>query len=424
MTRLGTSIARIRRTPGFGKDVAVTVGLFALGAIVLSIILVNQRLIWPWEDRYIVQASFESTPGISPGNGQEVRIAGVPVGAIVGAEVDESGRPVLTLSVDPSHAPFYDNATMVLRPKSPLNEMYIEVDPGGPPGQPVGADDVIVADQTRRPIQLDEVLQHLDQRSRDAARILLSEADVALARAGTQLPDGVRSATDTVTSLQPVVDALDRRNELVRELVGSLTDVARAAGQDQDRIARLAESAQITLGALADNRTALEETIRTVPGLADQLRGTIAEVDTLTDELDPVLANISNAGTVLPDALDRVSTVVDRLDTTVDLATPVVEDLRPLVADARPLLGSARVAVDRVLTVSPRLDPVTAQAVDYLSDLQAFVYQTNSVVSTEDANGPILRGLLQVSPESLPVDNPLTGTVQDSPLIELRGGQR
>ena len=63
-----------------------------IAAVVGGVVLANQRFVPPWSDRLVFYANFAASPGVSPGNGQEVRIAGVNVGDIVGAEVDDSGQ--------------------------------------------------------------------------------------------------------------------------------------------------------------------------------------------------------------------------------------------------------------------------------------------------------------------------------------------
>jgi phospholipid/cholesterol/gamma-HCH transport system substrate-binding protein len=75
-------------------------------------------------------------------------------------------------------------------------------------------------------------------------------------------------------------------------------------------------------------------------------------------------------------------------------AKPVVDDLRPLVGDLNGTLPDLH-------EVTGRLNPITAAVLPYLNDLSAFVYQTNSLTSLHDANGGILRGLLEFTPSSL-----------------------
>lgn len=95
---------RVQSEPGLKRNVAVVVGLLVLATAVGGVVLGNQRFTPPWDDRQIINATFEGTPGISPGHGQEVRIAGVPVGEIRGVEVDDDGHARVEMAIDREQA--------------------------------------------------------------------------------------------------------------------------------------------------------------------------------------------------------------------------------------------------------------------------------------------------------------------------------
>ena len=56
-------------------------------------------------------------------------IAGVEVGLVGGVEL-EHGRAVVTMDIDKQYAPIYRDATVLLRPRTPLKDMYLALDPG------------------------------------------------------------------------------------------------------------------------------------------------------------------------------------------------------------------------------------------------------------------------------------------------------
>jgi phospholipid/cholesterol/gamma-HCH transport system substrate-binding protein len=394
--------SRVRTVPGLGRDVTALVLLVALGLTVGGYILVNQRVHWPWTDEFVFSADFRAAPGISPGNGQEVRIAGVSVGDIRTAEVSNDGRARLTMSIEPGYT-VYDNARLVLRPKSPLNEMYIELNPGGKPGRALRDGQVLPVARSANPVQIDEVLQHLDSRSRAALTSLLGEADAALASAPEGLPAGLRAANGTLVDLEPVVSALQTRRQTIRDLVTALARISSAVGGDDERLARLATSMQQTLTTVAARNDELEATLRELPGVTGELRRATGSVQELSDQLDPTLDDLRRASATLPDSLDRLTGTVDRLESTVEAARPVVRTARPVVADLRPLVRDANGALTDIRAVSRRLDLVTAALLPYLTDLQAFVNNTRSVGSVEDANGGIVRGLFLFAPSSVPL---------------------
>lgn len=406
--RLANAWDHLRSVPGLGRDVAVITAVLGFCSVFGLVYVSRQNVIWPWEDRYVVVAEFAEAPAVSPGNGQEVRVAGVPVGQITSASVTPEGFARLELSIDPDKLDtIYENASMLMRPKNPLNDMYIEVSPGGPPAAPVEDGGTIRATSTAAPVQVDAVLQHLDVRERRALGALFAEADVAMARASDTLPGGIGAVDGTLQDLQPVVTALQERRDAIRELVATLGAVAAAVGEDDARLGRLADDAARTLAVLEAQDPALEATLSELPGLTRTLDGALSSVDGLVGEVNPVLDSVERSADEMISAFERLGPTLERLGGTVDQARPVVTAARPLLADLRPLVTDAGAALGDLASFTPRLDPVTASVVDYLPDLQAFVYNTSSVTSTEDANGPILRGLFQFSPESAPFDSPL-----------------
>jgi phospholipid/cholesterol/gamma-HCH transport system substrate-binding protein len=398
--RLRNTWSRIRSTKGLGRDLGIVAGLIVVSSAVGVYILGHQRISFPWNNRVAYLADFEEAPGVTPGQGQEVRIAGVPVGEITAADVTRSGRARLTLSLEPRYATVYRNARAWLRPKSPLNEMYVLLDPGGKPASRLKAGTVIPLAETARPIQMDEVLAHLDDKAREAGGIALAEADAALARPGN-IPPGLRATDTALVALRPVMEALDTRRERIARLVTALADIATAAGADDVRLAQVLDSARETLDALADRDAELDATLAQLPAFAAEVRNASTQVAALSGQLDPTLDGIKAASDRLPGALAGLSSVTDRLGRTVDLAGPLVAEARPLVGDLRPLLAASRPALADTVAWSGRLDPVTANLVDHLPDLQAFVYRGNSVFSLSDVNGPILRGLVVQGPETL-----------------------
>ncbi len=393
---------RIGSEPGLKRNVLALVGLITLAGISGGIILTHQRLSPPWENKFTFYATFAGTPGVSPGHGQEVRIAGVAAGEIVSADVDNAGHARLKLSIDPQYQ-VYDNARVVLRPKSPLNEMYVELNLGSPSGKRLAKGGTLLLASSQRPIQIDEALGHLDDNARSALTALLEESDAALASAPQDLPAGL-SATDTVvTRLKPVLTSLQTRRDTIQRLVTALSEISTAVGGDDGRLRTLADSLQTTLGAVGEHSSAADSALAQLPDLTNQLKLATEAVQSLSGELDPTLDNLKNASSSLPSSLTRLDATLGQLDKTLDQLGPVVQKAAPVVTDLRPYVRQLDVALPDLAASTARLDPVTASLVSYLPDLGGFILNTRSMTSLADANGGILRALLQVTPSSLPI---------------------
>jgi phospholipid/cholesterol/gamma-HCH transport system substrate-binding protein len=392
---LAAHLERLRTIPGLRRDVTALVGLIIVGLISTMVIKAYLGGTAPWADHTIVRAEFAQVPGLNPKSQNAVTMAGVKVGTVTAAQATARGTAIITMNIDGDHK-IYRNARAVLRPKNPLNEMQIEVNPGTSAGKPLPKGGLIPLAQTARPVQADEILSHLDARSQVAMTDLLLESDVALARAPQNLPTGLAATTDTLDAAQPIVKALQTRRAKIAELVTALSNISMATGKNDTRITHLADSTQKTLAVLSGGDAALRSSLKQLPGLTGEVRKALTSTQSLTTQLDPTLDDLKKASTDLPPALKRFQSTTGNLGKTVTAARPVLARARPVIADLRPTVADANTSLGSIRQVSSKLDGDTATVMTYLTDIRAFIYNTTSVFGAGDANGGIIRGHLLV----------------------------
>lgn len=391
---------RARSEPGLGRNLLWILALIAVGAVFAGYFLSHERFNPPWESKYTVFADFKEAVGVSPGNGQEVRLAGVEVGDIRSAALDSNGTAKLELRIDDKY-PLYANARALLRPKSPLNDMYVELSQGTPSAGRLKPGSTIPVSQTVSPIAVDEVLAHLDVNAQAALTTLLSESDAALVNAPADLPAGLNATTAVVTDLKPVMTQLATRRATLAKLVNALADVASATGSNDARLQRLADSLTNALATVAHRNTQLDSALQQLPDLSAKLRTASGSVELLASQLDPTLKDLQQASGTLPGALNRLGSSMGRLGPWLDHAKPVVSAAVPVLANLRPFIPNLGSIAQDLRPLSVDAQALTATAVPRLDDVAAFVYNTNSVASLHDPNRGILRGLFAISPQSL-----------------------
>ncbi|WP_110207802.1 MlaD family protein [Nocardioides daejeonensis] len=413
-SRFGAAIERMRTVPGLGRDVTALVVMIALGLVATVLIKAQLGGSTPWADTTVVRAEVAEIPGLNPNSQNSVTIAGVKVGTVTEAEATDRGTALVTLVLEGNYQ-VHQDARVVLRPKNALNEMQVELNPGTSKAPRLAERGVIPLNQTERPVQADEVLEHLDERSQLALTDLLLESDVALARAPQHLPKGLDATSDTLGTLRPVVEELRGRRAKIADLVSALSTISTAVGKNDERITRLASSTSTTLATLAGSDDQLRATLRSLPGFTGELRNAMRGTRQLTAQLDPTLDGLHAASGELPRALKRLQSTVTSLDETVVAARPALDRAVPVVRDLRPLVNDVRSAMGPLANIGGRLDQDTQTVMTYLTAIKAFVYNTSSVFGAGDANGSIIRGHLMV---------PLPGAgVLPNRIDQGRGGQ-
>lgn len=380
-----------RSTPQLGRNLVLllvtAVGIAASSLWVLSQMSVSS----PFQERFQFSAEFDEAPAINPEARQKVTIAGVEVGTVEDWHTTADGSAVIDLSID-SEYQVHEDARVVVRTVNPLNAMFIEINPGTPGTPMLEKGATIPSSSTESPIQADAVLKHLDENQQQALTSILLESDAALARGPRDLPAGLRGTTETLVDLKPVVEQLQLRRARIEKLVTAMAAISSAVGENNDRATRLVGATGKTLDVLGDNSDDLRSTLRQLPSLSTGLRDALTSTQELTGELDPTLSDLDAAADDLPAALKKLSATAEELESVARIGRPVVAKARPIVADLRPLVGDLDVALRDARPITRSLRGDSRVLVSYLSDLQAFIYNTASVFSLKDGRGHFVRG--------------------------------
>ena len=159
-------------------------------------ILSNQRFYPPeWvpvigSDFVDVDAVLSNAQAVVPGQGQTVNIAGVKVGEI-GKVTLENGRATVQMKIRRKYLPLYNDASILLRPKTGLKDMYLELDPGNPRSGKLAKGRAVPLARTLPDVNPDEFLASLDADTQAYLRVLLNSGAEALRgrRAGRAAPD-------------------------------------------------------------------------------------------------------------------------------------------------------------------------------------------------------------------------------------------
>lgn len=384
---------RIRTVPGLKRDVIAMVAVMVVGLATSVYLLSQVNVTFPWVERYVIKAEVDDAIAVRPAAQQEVRISGVRVGLISANEPTDHNTTILTMSLEPGYQVF-DNAKIVYRPVNPLNQMFVTINPGGPPGKVVPSGYQFPMTQTSRPIQAEEVFDKLDEKSRAALTSLLAESDDALAHAPETLPQALKVADSSLATLRPVVDRLAKRHDNIEKLVSGFSQLTNALGRNDTRLTSLVDSTQATLDALAGRNNELGRTLQELPGTTDELRRALASTSTLTHELNPVLDNVKAASRDLPEALAELRDASGPLEKTADTARPVLDKARGLVKDLRDSVKPLRSSFDDLAPITACADEYTAKIAPWLYDGAAFFYNSNSAFNFRDINGTAWRGML------------------------------
>lgn len=338
------------------RPLVAALGIALIGLSVGAYILDKQRVRFPFvqDAPFRLGAEFTTAQAVTPGQGQTVQVSGVRIGDIADVELRD-GRAIVWMDVDPEMADLIrTDATALLRPRTGLKDMYVDVNPGSDTRPAAREGWIIPVGQTEPDVNLDEITQVLDTDTREYLQLLVGAGGDGLKGHGDELREVLRRFEPTHRDLARVTGRVARRRAALRRLVGSLRELSGELAGREDELARLVSGSARALDAFAREREAVSQVLGELPRALTETRRTLTAVTALSGELRPAADALRPVAARLPAAADALTELADT-------ATPAIaKQLRPFAREARPLVRDLRAPASDLAALTA---PATASAV-------------------------------------------------------------
>lgn len=230
------------------------------------------------------RAEFTDAAGLV--EGEEVRIAGIKVGAVTGITLKGDRVEVEFLVKD---VELGDRTTASIEVKTLLGQHHLSITPAGRGN--LDEDDVIPLERTSTPLNIVPAFQRLTEQTQEIDTAQVADAFDALS---SVLESTAPELKGTLTGLSRLSRAISTRDQELRELFARAGRVTGVVADRDKEIGELVRASNEVLEVLARRREVISRIIDGTSTLAAQLRGLVADnratLAPALDKLNQVLA--------------------------------------------------------------------------------------------------------------------------------------
>jgi phospholipid/cholesterol/gamma-HCH transport system substrate-binding protein len=406
------------------------VTMILIAAVTGGYILAHENLKLPgWvpvlgREYFTLKAEFQTAQAVTPGQGQAVTIAGAKVGEIASVNLNQ-GVAVVTMKVTPKYARFYRNATLLLRPKTQLQDITVEVNPGSPDAGRLRSGETIPLSQTAPNVNFDEFLAGLDAETRAYLQELLAGFGQGLKNNGKALSATFKRFDPTARYAQEIASQLEIRHANIARSIHNFRLLVEAIGGKNKQLAELVDSSNAVFKTFAAEDASVERTLGLLPGALKKTESGLGKLAVATGVLGPTLHKL----------LPFASSLAPANEATINLAkqtTAVLKnEIRPFARQILPVINQLQPATQQLAESFPKLRVSFAVITEFFNELAynpgpskgGFVFfldwanhNINSVVSSADAHGPLGRSVIYFNCQVLEI---LTGVQEVNPTVNL-----
>jgi phospholipid/cholesterol/gamma-HCH transport system substrate-binding protein len=360
---------------------------------------------------YTLKAEIQTAQAVTPGQGQAVTIAGAKIGEIDSVDLRQ-GVAVVTMKITPKYARLYRNATMLLRPKTQLQDITVEVDPGTPSAGKLPSGSTLPLSQTAPNVNFDEFLSSLDAETRAYLQELLAGAGGALKNNGKALSATFKRFDPTARAIQEISSQLEQRHTNTARSIHNFRLLVEALGGKDKQLSQLVDASNAVFATFAKEEQSVEQTLKLLPGALEKSRTGLGKLATAAHVLGPTLHELQPFAKSLAPANDATRRLAET-------TTPIIEkEVRPFAREILPTLNEIAPDTKAISEAFPKLATSFGVLNEFFNELAynpgksqgGFLFyldwanhNLNSVVSSADGNGVLGRTLVYFNCEIAPI---------------------
>jgi phospholipid/cholesterol/gamma-HCH transport system substrate-binding protein len=394
------------------RDFIAILALLLLGLAATVAILSQQQAVYPsWipflgDDRVEIKAEFTSAQAVTPGQGQTVNIAGVEVGDVTKVELERE-TAVVTLSIQEQYADLiHDDASLLLRPRTGLQDITVEVDAGSPDSPTVEDGDTIPVSQTQPNVQPDQILATLDGDTQAYLKLLLQGGAEGFGGHGKQLSAGLRRLEPFARDVAKINGLLSARRQNIRRSIHNFRLVAEELGHNDTQLAEWVDSSNAALRAFANQEASIRQTLREAPSALRETQRALRSSNRFSLASAPALRKLTPAARTLGPALEETRPFFR------ETAGPIRNQIRPFTRRVQKPFRHLEQAAGPLDETSTSLRSGLTELNEVFNALafnpdggqESFLFwaawlnhNLNALSFVQDANGPVPRGLVLLS---------------------------
>ncbi|HTB70990.1 MAG TPA: MlaD family protein [Solirubrobacteraceae bacterium] len=406
------------------------IAMVVIAAAVGGYILAHENLKLPgWvpvlgRNFYTLKADFQTAQAVTPGQGQAVTIAGAKIGEVASVDLHD-GVATVTMKVTPKYAHIFRNATALLRPKTQLQDITVEVNPGTPSAGKLTSGGTIPLSQTAPNVNFDEFLSSLDAETRAYLQELLAGAGGALKENGKALSATFKRFDPTTRIIQEIASQLEQRHANTARAIHNFRLLMEALGGKDKQLSELVDASNAVFATFAQEEKSVEKTVKLLPGALEKGRTGLGKLATAAHVLGPTLHELQPFAKALGPANE--ATRKQALAT-----TPIIKnEVRPFAREILPTVNLVAPDTKALAEAFPKLatsfgvlnelfneiayNPGKSQG-GFLFFLDWANHNLNSVLSSADAHGVLGRTLVYLNCE---IAGLLKGVSEVNPNVNL-----
>ena len=373
---------------------------------------------------YTLKADMQTAQAVTPGQGQAVTVAGAKIGEVDSVDL-RNGIATVTMKVTPKYAHIYRDATMLLRPKTQLQDITVEVNPGTPAAGKLPSGSTLPLSQTAPNVNFDEFLSSLDAETRAYLQELLAGAGGAFKNNGKAFSATLKRFDPTAREIQKISSELESRHANTARAIHNFRLLTEALGGKDTQLAQLVDASNAVFATFAKEDRSVERTLQLLPGALSKTKTGLGKLATAAHVLGPTLHKLQPFASSLGPANEATRKL--SIET-----TPIIKnEIRPFAREILPTIKLVAPDTKEISESFPKLATTFGVFNEFFNELAnnpgksqgGFLFfldwanhNLNSVLSSADAHGILGRTVVYFNCEVAPL---LKGVAEINPNVNL-----